>query len=125
LESISKEIQGDELDLEMAFTDEEKSTLQDAKASKTWTALRLASMTSIKVLDKYQDGGNIENFFQPDAIEEASLEEAATASTHSPEVQGHHSVAEEDVHVMQEVQEGLEEERPGSSSQVTAAEGTG
>lgn len=56
---LVRDVAGVELDLEMAMTDEEKMQLEDAKASKTWRALRLAAKTKLSLLDKVDDGKNL------------------------------------------------------------------
>jgi THO complex subunit 1 len=60
-------VQAVDLDLEMANTDEEKQSLEDAKMSKTWRALRLMSKTKLSLFDKVDDGRNLECFIQPKA----------------------------------------------------------
>jgi THO complex subunit 1 len=53
-----------ELNLEFASNDEEKSKLHDAKASKTWRALRLASKTKLSLFDKVDDGRDLKCFIE-------------------------------------------------------------
>lgn len=123
-DSYVKGIANIELDLDFATSEEEKQGLQEAKASKTWRALRIASRTRLGRFDKVDDGKNLDVLFKPDtAIDEASAKEEPTgASTEAPESQGADSVAELDGH---ELGKGLEEPRPGVESQVTAAEDAG
>jgi THO complex subunit 1 len=126
-DSYVKGIANIELDLDFATSEEEKQGLQEAKASKTWRALRIASRTRLGRFDKVDDGKNLDVLFDPDtAMEEAASSSAkddtAGASTEAPEGQGVDSVAELDGH---ELGKGLEELRPGGESQVTAAEDAG
>jgi len=51
----------------MAMTDEEKQSLEAAKASKTWRALRTATRTSFGLLNKVEPGQSLEEVLkQPD-----------------------------------------------------------
>lgn len=73
-----KGIENDDLDLEMAMTDEEQQSLEAAKASKTWRALRTATRTSIEVLDKVEPGKSlIQVFKQQEAAEDGGETSAA------------------------------------------------
>ncbi|KAF2145113.1 uncharacterized protein K452DRAFT_295661 [Aplosporella prunicola CBS 121167] len=77
-ESFVNSIKGDELDLEMAMTDEEKQGLTEAKASKTWRALRIAAQDKLSLFDRIDDGRQLEQLFRPAAGEEAGNEAAET-----------------------------------------------
>lgn len=79
----------------MAMTEDEKETLQDAIASKTWRALRLASKNKLSLFDKIEDGKKLKRLIQPDPVEEAAKDESATGE--APENKGEASVAEQDV----------------------------
>lgn len=70
---FKEKIASDDLDMEMASTEKEKGQLIEAKASKTWRALRLARRNKMAVLDKVEDWQNVEAIFQdqPDSDEEA------------------------------------------------------
>jgi THO complex subunit 1 len=68
-ETLVKAIQNDDLDLEMATTDEEKHALQVAKTSKTWRTLRIAGKTKLTLFDKVDDGKNLEALFQTNGAE--------------------------------------------------------
>lgn len=61
IEKLVKDIQGDELDLEMAMTDEEKHSLEATMANKTWRALRAATHSSIDLLDKVEPGKSLQD----------------------------------------------------------------
>lgn len=64
-EALVKDVQTVELDMEMAFTDEEKQQLQESRTSKTWRALRLASKTRLSLFDQVDDGRNLQCLVQP------------------------------------------------------------
>ncbi|KAK2742849.1 hypothetical protein FQN55_007633 [Onygenales sp. PD_40] len=66
-DSYMRDIEGDELDLEMAMTDEEKEQLAKAKASKTWRTLRLSSRSKLNLFDKIEDGNNLKVLFETPA----------------------------------------------------------
>jgi hypothetical protein len=68
-EALVKDVQTVELDMEMAFTDEEKQQLQESKTSKTWRALRLASKTRLSLFDQVDDGRNLQCLVQPQGPE--------------------------------------------------------
>ncbi|QDS75728.1 hypothetical protein FKW77_008206 [Venturia effusa] len=59
-EALVKEVQMVDLDMDFAVTDEEKQELQEAKTSKTWRALRLASKTRLSLFDQVDEGGNLQ-----------------------------------------------------------------
>ncbi|KAF2085000.1 nuclear matrix protein [Saccharata proteae CBS 121410] len=112
-EGILKDIQGDELDLEMAMTDEEKQGLQESIASKTWKALRVASKSKLSLFDKVDDGKQLQNLLQSaDGGDEAGKDgQAVTEAPDSKaEGKGEDSVAEE----------AQEEQRAGEGSQAPA-----
>ncbi|KAH0285983.1 nuclear matrix protein [Aureobasidium namibiae CBS 147.97] len=81
-EKLVKGIEGDDLDLEMAMTDEEKNSLEAAKQSKTWRALRAASRTSLALLDKVDPSTRLPALFKQ---EENQEETAAHDPTSAPE----------------------------------------
>lgn len=64
IESLLKGIENDELDMEMAMTDEEKASLENAKANKTWRALRQTMLTDLAVLDRAEPGKRLEDVFK-------------------------------------------------------------
>lgn len=63
-----KGTQNDDLDLEMAMTEDEKHSLEASKASKTWRALRAATRTSFDFLDKVEPGKSLEELLKSDTI---------------------------------------------------------
>lgn len=58
----------------MAKSDEEKQQATDARASKLWRTLRIASKSKLNLFDKIDDGNNLEALFRPE--EEESKEKA-------------------------------------------------
>ncbi|KAK8192603.1 hypothetical protein M8818_007773 [Zalaria obscura] len=77
IEQLVKGIEGDDLDLEMAMTDEETQSLQAAKSSKTWRALRLAARTTLSKLDKVETGKSLPEIFKDEEKPEEKVEEKA------------------------------------------------
>ena len=69
LESFKGSIAEDELDIEMAQTDEEKALATNTRASKLWRALRIASKSKLNLFDQIDDGNNLEALFQPEGEE--------------------------------------------------------
>ena len=63
-ESILKSIDGDELDKEMASTEEERKAIDEAILSKTWKLLRVTSKSSLALFDKINNGKELQNLFQ-------------------------------------------------------------
>lgn len=64
------------------MTDEEKNSLEAAKQSKTWRALRAASRTSLALLDKVDPAKPLPAIFkQEENQEESAGQDAATASS--------------------------------------------
>ncbi|KAJ5747989.1 uncharacterized protein N7511_009685 [Penicillium nucicola] len=66
-DSYLKGIMDDELDLEMAMTDEDKEIAVNSKASKSWRILRLSAKGKLAVFDKIADGNNIKALGSPAA----------------------------------------------------------
>lgn len=50
----------------MAKTGEEKQQASDARASKLWRTLRIASKSKLNLFDKIDDGNNLQALFQPE-----------------------------------------------------------
>ncbi|KAI9784874.1 MAG: hypothetical protein M1835_003486 [Candelina submexicana] len=71
-ESFLPGIAKDEEAIKNAENDEERQRAKDAKASKVWRMLRIASKTKLKLLDKIDDGNNLQALFEPDAEKENS-----------------------------------------------------
>ncbi len=53
----------------MAKTGEEKQQAIDARASKLWRTLRIASKSKLNLFDKIDDGNNLQALFQPEEEE--------------------------------------------------------
>ena len=53
----------------MAKTEEEKHQAIDARASKLWRTLRIASKSKLNLFDKIDDGNNLQALFQPEEEE--------------------------------------------------------
>ena len=49
----------------MAKTDEEKQQAINARASKLWRTLRIASKNKLSLFDKIDDGNNLNALFEP------------------------------------------------------------
>lgn len=69
VESFKGPIAEDDCDIEMAKDEEERQRLKDARASKVWRTLRIASRSRFKLFDKIEDGNNLEVLFKPRADE--------------------------------------------------------
>ena len=65
VESFKGPVAEDDFDLSMANNDEEKQQATNARASKVWRILRIASKTKLNLFDKIDDGGNIDALFKP------------------------------------------------------------
>lgn len=50
----------------MAKTGEEKQQATDARASKLWRTLRIASKSKLNLFDRIDDGNNLQALFQPE-----------------------------------------------------------
>ncbi|KAJ5631625.1 uncharacterized protein N7484_011725 [Penicillium longicatenatum] len=68
VEVIMKNIMNDEMDIDMAMTDEDKEAAIRAKSSKTWRILRLAAKSKLSAFDKIDDGKNLEVLFEAPAL---------------------------------------------------------
>ncbi|KAI0168459.1 nuclear matrix protein [Pestalotiopsis sp. NC0098] len=64
LETYKNMIANDNLELEFAKSEKEKAQIIEAKASKTWRALRIASRTRISALDRIDDWQDISAVFE-------------------------------------------------------------
>ena len=70
----------------MGKTDEEKQQAIDARASKLWKTLRIASKSKLNLFDKIDDGNNLQALFQPEAEEDKDLVEidGTEKASHEP-----------------------------------------
>ncbi|KAF6221845.1 hypothetical protein HO133_001813 [Letharia lupina] len=78
-ESFRGPIAEDDFDIEMAKTGEEKQQATDARASKLWRTLRIASKSRLNLFDRIDDGNNLQALFQPE--EEESKEQTEVDGT--------------------------------------------
>ncbi|KAI1460587.1 THO complex subunit 1 transcription elongation factor-domain-containing protein [Annulohypoxylon moriforme] len=78
LGDFKDKIAGDDLDLDFAKNDKEKSEILEAKASKTWRALRIARRSKLAVFDKIDDWQKIDIIFQEQPKAEDEVEGAQT-----------------------------------------------
>ncbi|KHJ35405.1 putative guanylate kinase [Erysiphe necator] len=62
--SFKPKIETDDLDLEMASSEEEKNLIIQSKASKSWRALRVASTTKLVAFDKIERSDKIDEIFR-------------------------------------------------------------
>jgi len=62
--SLQNRIELDDMDIEMARDEESRNLALEAKASKSWRALRLASTTRLLAFDKVDSSENIEPIFK-------------------------------------------------------------
>ena len=63
----------------MAKNDEEKQLLTDARASKIWRTLRIASKSKFKLFDKIEDGSDLGVLFEPEVDESQATTEGIDA----------------------------------------------
>lgn len=75
MESFRGPIADDDFDVDMAKDDEEKELVSNARASKLWRMLRLASNNKIKLFDKIEDGKNIGALFSLEGETNGTREE--------------------------------------------------
>lgn len=76
--TFKDKIAADDLELEFAKSEKEKAQIIEAKASKTWRALRIASRTRMTALDKIDDWQDISAVFdEPKQNTEEDTEEEA------------------------------------------------
>ncbi|EHL03550.1 putative Guanylate kinase [Glarea lozoyensis 74030] len=72
VKSFKSKMELDDMDIEMAMTEEEKNAAMESKASKSWRALRIASTTNILAFDKIERADKIDEvFLDPVKVEEA------------------------------------------------------
>lgn len=66
VESFERPLADDQFEIDMARTDGETRIAQEAKSSKLWRTLRIASKTKLGLLDKIDDGKKIQFLFHPE-----------------------------------------------------------
>lgn len=79
-DSLVREVEAVELDLDFVADDEEKQKLEEAKATKTWRLLRIAAKDRLGRFDKVEDGKNVSSLIQSDAREDGIDEGVPNAS---------------------------------------------
>lgn len=79
LASFEKSIADDDFQIEMSNDAEEKERYTNAKASKTWRALRIASKTKLSLFDKIEDSSNIKKMFEKETTPVAEVEDTMEA----------------------------------------------
>ncbi|KAJ8120646.1 hypothetical protein ONZ43_g2695 [Nemania bipapillata] len=70
LADFKDKIATDDLDLDFANSEKEKTQLLESKASKTWRALRIARRSKLATFDKIEDWRNVDAIFQELEAEE-------------------------------------------------------
>lgn len=65
--TFQSKIELDDMDIDMARNDEAKNSAVEAKASKSWRALRIASGTKLNAFDKIERSDKIDDIFQDHA----------------------------------------------------------
>lgn len=65
IDAFKGPIADDDFDIDMAQTDELKKQTADARASKLWRTLRVASKSRLNMLDKIDDGQDLQALFEP------------------------------------------------------------
>jgi THO complex subunit 1 len=73
-DSFMKGIMDDEMDIDMAMTDEDRAIAEGAKASKSWRILRLSAKGKLAAFDKIEDGNNLQNLFENPTTNEENAE---------------------------------------------------
>ncbi|ORY69959.1 THO complex subunit 1 transcription elongation factor-domain-containing protein [Pseudomassariella vexata] len=83
LATFKDKIAEDDLELDFAKTDTDRAQIVEAKASKTWRALRIASRIRLAAFDRIDDWQNIEAVFQePKHADDEPQEEEGEAGRH-------------------------------------------
>ncbi|KAK4692939.1 THO complex subunit 1, partial [Lecanoromycetidae sp. Uapishka_2] len=76
IESFERPLADDDFDIDMAKDAEEKQRANDARASKLWRTLRIASKSKLNLFDRIDDGSNLKALFQPEGDENKDKTEA-------------------------------------------------
>ncbi|KAJ5824303.1 THO complex subunit THOC1 [Penicillium robsamsonii] len=80
-DSFLKGIMDDEMDIDMAMTDEDKAIAEGAKASKSWRILRLAAKGKLAAFDKIGEGNNLQVLFESATATEDNNELSSSGDT--------------------------------------------
>lgn len=75
IDSFKDKIAADDLEIEMPTDEETKQAAIEAKASKGWRALRIASKSKLAFFDKIDDPDKIDMIFQDAPVEAESVKE--------------------------------------------------
>ncbi|KAI1131510.1 THO complex subunit 1 transcription elongation factor-domain-containing protein [Nemania abortiva] len=75
LTDFKNKIASDDLDLDLANNEKERTQLLESKASKTWRALRIARRSKLATFDKIEDWKNVDAIFQELDAEETKQEQ--------------------------------------------------
>lgn len=81
VDSFKGPLADDDFEIDMARDDEEKQRLRDARASKVWRTLRIASKSKFKLFHKIEDGNNLDVLFQPKSDEHQGTAEGSGIDT--------------------------------------------
>jgi THO complex subunit 1 len=84
LADFKDKIASDDLDLEFAKNEKEKTQILESKASKTWRALRLARRSKLASFDKIEDWRKVDAIFQELDTEETQQDQE-TANGRKPD----------------------------------------
>lgn len=84
-DSFMKGIMDDEMDIDMAMTDDDKAIAEGAKASKSWRILRLSAKAKLAAFDKIEDGNNLQILFENPTTNEENPEHNASDSKDLPQ----------------------------------------
>ncbi|KAI9820244.1 MAG: hypothetical protein M1827_005866 [Pycnora praestabilis] len=74
-ESFQGLIADDDFDIDIAKTEEDKSLARNAKASKMWRMLRIASKNKLNMFEKIDDGNNFQTLFKSEHDEDRATDE--------------------------------------------------
>ncbi|KAJ5788426.1 hypothetical protein N7457_003416 [Penicillium paradoxum] len=92
-ETFMKGIMDDEMDIDMAMTDEDKAIAENAKASKSWRILRLSAKGKLAAFDKIGDGNNLQVLFEsPTANEDTEQTVSGDAKDLPQSLDGAHDL---------------------------------
>lgn len=87
-ESFRRAIEEDDFDIKMAKTEEDKQFSANARASKLWRTLRIASKSRLNLFDKIDDGNNLQALFEPadetESIRDENCKETAGVKSDTP-----------------------------------------
>ncbi|KAL2836518.1 THO complex subunit 1 transcription elongation factor-domain-containing protein [Aspergillus pseudoustus] len=82
-ESLMREIEDNEFDIDMSQTKEDKDSALQAKASKTWLMLRLSAKSKLSAFEKIDDGKNLKLLFETPQTNESTSQPTANTPQES------------------------------------------